>query len=643
MQAYSGMAGATYTVGREVGRGGEGIVYEDANNRNLLLKIYTELPNKEKAAKLRCMTALKDAELLQYAAWPQDVVRDSAGNTCGFVMARFDAYVPLHMLFSPMDRKKIFPDKGYNFLVHVARNLATAFHKLHGLGVIAGDINEANILVNSRGMIALIDCDSFQVKQDDVYYYCDVGIPRYTAPELLERGTFAHTVRSVNTDGFSIATLIFQLLFLGRAPFTGINPAKGEYDEEKAIVQGEFAYSTTKQHKKLYPAKNSLDINSLTPGIVHLFHQAFETRSRPTTADWTRELDILKPQLINCKWDTIHYYPKQLATCPWCDFRNKAGIVYFISDAHLQAVPELADIDEFISGFRVEPIHPKTLSNDYRKAQLTARPIAEEFRAAKRTRNKFYVITGLLAVALFFVHWSLGLITLIIVPFVKGKFINTKALAIELASREGLFRSLKDRYEQEIKRYNDAAQLDLHSRILVQLTRAVEQLKDMPQDYDRQKKKVEERYYQVQYDAYLTRFEISDHKIQSFGPAKKLLLYSNGINTAADIKKLPNIKIPGIGPANMQILINWQRQMASAFTYIPDYNLMTGDFQQLASAMAVKKNKLEGEVRHHWKELQKLKLSINNYRDQMERDQAAMAATVYQAQLDWMAFQKFMR
>lgn len=133
-------------------------------------------------------------------------------------MKKLVAFVPLHMLFSPMDRKKVFPDKGYNFLIHVARNLATAFHQVHQLGIIAGDVNEANVLVSKTGMVALIDCDSFQIKNGNRYHFCEVGIPRYTPPELLERGSFDQVVRTENTDSFSLATLIFQLLFLGRAP-----------------------------------------------------------------------------------------------------------------------------------------------------------------------------------------------------------------------------------------------------------------------------------------------------------------------------------------------------------------------------------------------------------------------------------------
>lgn len=237
---YTGLNGMRYTPGRKLGQGGEGMVYEVREDHGLVIKIYNHVLTQERIEKLAYMASISSPELNKFAAWPLDLVRDSHGKAIGFTMRKLVAYVPLHMLFSPMERKKLFADKGYNYLVHVARNLAMAFYKIHQMGIIVGDVNEANILVNPSGMVAMIDCDSFQVKNGKRYHFCEVGVPRYTPSELLEKGSFNNVVRTVNTDAFSLATLIFQLLFLGRAPFTGINQTKDDLDEEKAIRTKEF-------------------------------------------------------------------------------------------------------------------------------------------------------------------------------------------------------------------------------------------------------------------------------------------------------------------------------------------------------------------------------------------------------------------
>jgi DNA-binding helix-hairpin-helix protein with protein kinase domain len=153
------------------------------------LKKYIEPLTEDKIAKLKHMIAMRNAGIEAYAAWPVDLVLDDKNGVCGFVMRKLSGYVPLHMIFSPMDRKKMFPDKGYNFLVHIARNLATAFYKLHEAGLVVGDVNEGNILINASGLVVFIDCDSFQVAGNDTWYYCEVGVPRYT-PRIIEGGFF---------------------------------------------------------------------------------------------------------------------------------------------------------------------------------------------------------------------------------------------------------------------------------------------------------------------------------------------------------------------------------------------------------------------------------------------------------------------
>ncbi|MBO9633492.1 MAG: protein kinase, partial [Chitinophagaceae bacterium] len=260
-QQYSGSKGV-YTTSRLLGQGGEGAVYELADHPEQVLKIYSDPLSPEKYNKLQLMVNRFSEQMQAYAAWPMDLVRDQKGKPCGFVMKKLDQYMPLHMLFSPMDRKKIFPDKGYNFLVHVGRNIASAFHTLHSAGMVVGDVNEGNLLVNKQGMVAFIDCDSFQLSDGNTYYYCEVGVPRYTPPELLRLTSFDKVVRTTNTDAFSMAILIFQLLFLGRHPFAGVNNSQEDIGEEVAIQRQLFAYSIRNRQNQLSPPKDSFDIKS---------------------------------------------------------------------------------------------------------------------------------------------------------------------------------------------------------------------------------------------------------------------------------------------------------------------------------------------------------------------------------------------
>ncbi len=495
MQAvYTGLNGKKYSPGRKIGQGGEGAVFDVTEDAEMVIKLYTDPLEQNKIDKLVYMTTLANPELLRFAAWPLDVVRDNASKTCGLIMRKLEAYVPLHNLFSPIDRKKLFPDKGYNFLIHVARNLAVAFHKIHQSGIVAGDVNEANILVNNSGMIALIDCDSFQIKKGNQYFFCEVGIPRYTPPELLSRGSFAAVVRDSNTDCFSLSVLIFQLLFLGRSPFTGTPKGPQEIDEETAIKTYEFAYSLRRPDKLLWPAKNSFKIESLSRGISHLFHEAFENRSnrRPTALQWANELGLQAKNTTQCDKAKVHYYPNTLTACPWCEYKSKSNIVYFLDDSYLKDAAELADIDQFINGYKFEELKFKTLNQDYYQLGQTAAPIDGKYKRyaifQKSGLLSLIVITGVifyftgsgpvLLVGLF------CLITFFILSPFKGP------LTEELGKRQVHFNTLHSTFETLVQHYNKPNNMPAYKQSATKLNRAIAEYKRLPEDYQSQKRRL---------------------------------------------------------------------------------------------------------------------------------------------------------
>lgn len=641
-QTYSGIKSKFYSSGRELGRGGEGAVFEIKEDMSLVIKVYSEALHKEKAEKLNYMASMQDAELGKFAAWPVDVALNSSAQVCGFVMRKLEGFVPLHMLFSPMDRKKLFPDKGYNFLVHVARNLATAFHKIHQAGIVVGDVNEGNVLVNASGMVALIDCDSFQIRQGNSYHFCEVGITRYTPPEVLAKGTFEQIVRDTNTDSFSLAILIFQLLFLGRHPFTGTNLTSEDIDEEKAIRTKEFAYSLRRTNKKLSPAKNSFQLKSLTQGTIDLFHQAFEAEDgRPLPARWVQELDTLSKELITCSESKLHLYPKKLQECPWCQFKEKVGIVFFLDDNYLKSIPELSNIEQFINGFKPEKIELKKLSEDYRFGTLKALPIESRFRLKKYITYLIVTLTILASLLLGAINVYYILAGFAATAMLYASLPMQKQLNQELERRKTLFTSLKNQFATLVEQHNNPADLVKYNHAASNITNLIATFRTLPAEFGEKKKRIEEKHYENQYQLFLEQFDIGTHPISSFGASKKLLLLNHGIRNAADISKLNTIYVRGIGPKNIQTLFDWQRQMGNAFTFRPDYNVISQDIQLASSDIAIKKQRLEGEIGQEYKGLHYLRTNILASVAAMEHQYEDLAAKVYQAELDLEAFRKF--
>jgi len=643
---FRGLNNEQYIISREIGRGGEGAVYELRTHSGLVLKKYNEPLTADKISKLKLMVAMRSPAIEAYSAWPVDLVRDDTGFFCGFVMKKLSGYAPLHNVFSPMDRKKMFPDKGYNFLVHVARNLATAFFKLHEAGLVVGDVNEGNILISSSGLVAFIDCDSFQVKGEATYHYCEVGVPRYTPPELLKKGSFENTVRTVNTDSFSLAVLIFQLLFLGRHPFAGKNRSAGDIDEETAIRLHYFAYSLDSKKKKLYPPADSFDINNLSDELITLFHRAFEQDERPLPADWVKALDSFLSDMVTCSNARLHSYPSKLEECPWCMFRKTRGIMFFLDDSYLHASAVLGDIESFVNGFRIEKLELKKWDNTPQTAPPSPNPIDARLVRYSQLRKLTGIGSGTVSGAsLLLATWHENFMLLAILCAAVAFFILKKSgwaqtLTGELERRTDIHVAFNSRLKASIKEYNNASDLPLYTKALDTLQRLVHDFRRLPDEYERLKKTMEEALYNEQLDDYLAQFRIEGHTIPAIGPVKKAALINLGIRNAADIIKLPTTKVPGIGPGNQQVLLDWRRQMTTGFVYIPNDYQISLKLQKVNEDIARVRLQLESNIRREYQSLNFLKLNITNRSNILETQIRDLSLKTMQAQVDMEAFRK---
>ncbi len=637
---FHGASGTRYLTGAEIGRGGEGTVYSVQGNNDIVIKRYNEAIGVLHVQKLERMVAMGNVGIDAYAAWPKDLVRDEQGQACGFVMRKLTGYVPLHMIFSPMDRKKLFPDKGYNFLVHVARNLCTAFYQLHQCGLVVGDVNEGNILISSTGMVSFIDCDSFQVQDGDQYFYCEVGVPRYTPPELLARQTFDQVVRTVNTDSFSMAVLVFQLLFLGRHPFAGKNKTAVDIDEETAIKMHEFAYSLEHKRKKLAPPKDSFDINNLTDELIALFHQAFERPIRPTPAEWVAALDAFLAGMVTCGVTKLHTYPGKMAACPWCYFRQTRGILYFLDDTYLKANSIAGDIDSFVQGFRLEQLALPKWDSIPAFPDLKPAPIGQYFKRRVQRSNLVRALSIVIycGIVVYLSFYLLVFIAFVLIFLACSYDPQMKVEENRLLTEVDILKADLDRVTHELTK---SREIQNYSAGLAELEALIADFKALPAEMDRLKKELEERLYNEQVQFFLSIFNIADFTIPLIGSAKKTALLDAGIRTAADISLLQTMKVPGIGAKLRAVLLDWQRQMQADFVYIPDANKLNEGMAQVSNQLAAIRLQRETVIRKSYQSITYLKLNITNRNQVLARQVLDISRQLAQAELDYQAFKQF--
>ena len=267
-------------LGDELGRGGEGSVFEVAGNPSVVAKVYHKTPLPEdQVAKLRVMSSVWSADLEKISAWPRTLLFDPVQRKpCGLLMSKMEGARPLHELYGTTARRRHFPDVGWHHLVLAARNTAAAFNTLHSAGIVVGDVNQGNLLVDGKMCVRMIDCDSFQIAREGKTYNCPVGSPHFTPPEL-QGQRLRDVVRTVNHDRFGLATLIFHLLFVGRHPFAGRFRGQGDLSIEKAIAESRFAFSRNKAETQVDPPPASLLLDDLPQSLGGLVRSGLPTQA----------------------------------------------------------------------------------------------------------------------------------------------------------------------------------------------------------------------------------------------------------------------------------------------------------------------------------------------------------------------------
>lgn len=338
-----------YELDHVIKSGGEGIVHAIQGRPGSVAKIYK--PERISDPQLRARTEAKILAMLDMhfnphsgnrviVAWPEDALYGRDGSFQGFVMPRIDNMKSLIWASRPADRAVLWPN-GYRwrYSMAIAFNLASAIEQLHSGGIVVGDMNPKNILINAKGMVTLIDTDSFNIASKGKIYKCIVGVADYLPPELQGKDlSRANSVFSEKTDCFSLAIHIFSLLCNNCHPFGCLkyNVAQGSVSMPKImdnIVRGYCPYVSASPAKTV---DDALDMDVFPSDLRRLFVRAFRydmatavkratINTRPSAEEWRTILGKLYHHLYKasgvavCRRDPLHEFPRDYhGGCPWC-------------------------------------------------------------------------------------------------------------------------------------------------------------------------------------------------------------------------------------------------------------------------------------------------------------------------------------
>jgi DNA-binding helix-hairpin-helix protein with protein kinase domain len=603
-QTYFDNEGVTVAIGAQLGRGGEGAVFEVSRQQQLVAKIYHALPDAQKSQKLGAMVELYNTRVSALAAWPiRTLHKSKTSSPVGFLMPRLERGFDLHRVYAPKDRLRALPDKGYPFLIRVASNIARACHVIHSEGHVIGDVNEGNIFVAPDATVRLIDCDSFQVRHGGTLFACDVGTLHYQPPELQSVKTFRGLQRTPNHDYFGMAVQIFQLLFLGRHPHAGRFAGPEDMTLYRAITENRFAYSA--RNSKMTPPPGALTLQAITPALAQLFERAFSPDTcrggRPTPEEWVRELSDFEKGAVTCKSNGNHVYFSGLSACPICAiergtilFLPPIGKFGFANDGNTF---NLATVWAVIQRVQVPQIGAAPTPQ-----QLSAKPL-QTFSDAAQFRIVRRILAGILPIAVLVAVSNIdssaidgggkALWVLSSIILAAGLWMwRSPGLKKEVSDR---LREAKRQYDQHCNAWKELENSRAASSIYSELLNAKQKYEELPQKRLRALDELKRNHRQHQLAAYLDRHEISKARgaISGIGPSKVVTLQSYQIETAADVTYNAVIAVPGFGPKTTQKLVDWRNALEARFRYDPSRPVDAAEVARVEREILIERTRLE--------------------------------------------------
>lgn len=563
--------GRTLTLGKRIGKGGEGEVFALDSNPDSAVKIYKDDLRTKREPKVRAMVQADLADSTKLVAFPAAVATDTKGSFIGFLMRLVSGYRPIHELYSPKSRKTHFPKADYRFVVRAALNVANAVVKVHQSGCVIGDFNHSGVLVSNEATVSLIDADSFQYARGGKLFPSVVGVPDFTPPEL--HGADLSTVRRTEAhDNFGLAVAIFHLLAMGKHPYAG-RFAGGDISMGDAIAQHRFAFSQTRAAEtRTTPPPASVSLKDFPPQIAAAFEAAFgrDPAARPNAVTWATLMKELEGALSHCGRVRTHYFPSFAGQCLWCRVAGQSGVDMFPD--LLGPAPTIGqggpfDIERIAAQFRAIRLpEAGSLLPTWSGQIASASPAvakANRSRVGQRVLGAVALlaaVTGFLTAANFAIVW-LGIGAFGLVKFFGGA-VEQAPFKKAYADADARVHALEQGF---IDRLGLGELLAVRSDVETWLQAYRDLDRDQANDLQRLKASREAR----KRDEFLDRFTLRHARIAGIGPAKTATLASYGIETAADIKAHAVRAVPGFGDAMTAKLLAWRKAHEDKFRYNP--------------------------------------------------------------------------
>jgi DNA-binding helix-hairpin-helix protein with protein kinase domain len=320
--------GATLTLGKQLGMGGQGVVYRVKGARRCV-KIYFGLDEARRSALRQRLEKLRVLEADDSLILPRQLL---AAPLVGHVMDLVNDAEPSSTLAvgQAPAKQRYAETGGLRRRLLAGIQLAWAFQALHARGLAYCDLSFDNVYITRRGAprVRLIDCDNLTVQGAPPPSI--QGTPWFIAPEVLD-GRFAPDSL---TDAHSLAVLLYHLL-VQTHPLLGDMIRDAAHEDEQSALRGRWSLGRGSEKPPLpWVDHPDDDRNRTRTGIprelvlsrqLHsTFHEAMgpgllDRSRRPTEGRWAEVLSAAVDGVRSCASCGQQSYYSTRRRCPWCD------------------------------------------------------------------------------------------------------------------------------------------------------------------------------------------------------------------------------------------------------------------------------------------------------------------------------------
>lgn len=312
--------GARYSLGRELGRGGEGAVFAVEGGR-LAVKLLRDRSPRSRD-RLRDRLAMVGRLPLDGLAVARPIEQLRPPHV-GYVMELFTGMVPIRSLLHPPKgignvAQWYFRGGGLRRRLRILARVAEVLSELHGRGLVYADLSPSNIFVSESSdadEVRLIDTDNVHPATSEGR---SIYTPRYGAPEVLRRTG----VPSSLGDAWTFAVVAFETLALVH-PLLGDEVQYGEPEMEEQALEGRLPWIDAQDDDRNRSSDGIPRDIVLSPRLREDFGRTFgpglsDPGARPGLAGWADRLQAAADRTVVCYECSGSYFCDR-DRCSWCD------------------------------------------------------------------------------------------------------------------------------------------------------------------------------------------------------------------------------------------------------------------------------------------------------------------------------------